>query len=206
MLLAVCGFIGSGKDTVSEYLAQQHGFQKQSFADPLKDSAAAMFGWDRKLLEGDTPESREWRETVDEWWSRRLAMPTLTPRWVLQYWGTEVARRGFHDDIWTASLEKRIIDSNTDTVISDCRFPNEIAMVKKLGGKIVRVRRGDDPDWYETAISACRGDRSAEQTIKHQGIHCSEWSWLDTEFDHTIVNEGTLAELYAKVDQLVIRD
>lgn len=94
MILAICGFIGSGKDTVADYLVEQHGFQQVSFAQSLKDSVSAVFGWNRDLLEGRSPESRKWREQVDEWWAERLGMPHLTPRWVLQYWGTEVARGG----------------------------------------------------------------------------------------------------------------
>ena len=98
MIIGLVGLIGSGKDTVADYLVNVHGFRRESFAGTLKDAVAAVFGWDRTLLEGRTRASREWREQVDTWWAARLNMPDLTPRWVLQYWGTEVMRRGFHDD------------------------------------------------------------------------------------------------------------
>ena len=130
-IIAICGFIGSGKDTIADYLVNNHGFRRESFANSLKDSVATVFGWDRDMLEGRSKQSREWREQVDLFWSARLKMPKLTPRWVLQHWGTEVVRRGFHDDMWVASLENRLLKSTDDIVITDCRFTNEIKAVKK---------------------------------------------------------------------------
>ena len=131
MIIGICGFIGSGKDTAANYLVAQHGFRRDSFAGALKDAVAQVFGWDRELLEGLTPEARVWREQVDPWWAKRLKMPNLTPRWVLQYWGTEVCRYGFHDDIWIAALENRLRHRAGHTVISDVRFSNEIKSIRK---------------------------------------------------------------------------
>ena len=90
MIIAICGLIGSGKDTTADYLVNIHQFRRDSFARTLKDAVAVVFGWDRELLEGRTKESRAWREQVDAWWATRLGIPDLTPRWVLQNWGTEV--------------------------------------------------------------------------------------------------------------------
>ena len=95
MIIGVCGFIGSGKDTVADYLQNFHEFRRDSFASTLKDAVAAVFGWDRELLEGRTKEARAWREQPDTWWTNRLGPVIgheITPRWVLQYWGTEVCR------------------------------------------------------------------------------------------------------------------
>ena len=136
MIIGICGFIGSGKDTAADYLVNFHEFKRESFAATLKDAVAAVFGWDREMLEGRTKESREWRETVDEWWTTRLGI-IITPRWVLQYWGTDVLRKNFHDDIWIASLENKLRTTKDNVVISDCRFPNEIRGLQEQGGKIV---------------------------------------------------------------------
>ena len=78
-------------------------------------------------------------------------MPHLTPRWVLQYWGTEVARKAFHDNIWIHSVEHKLMQSNDDIVISDVRFPNEIKSIKDAGGIVVRTQRGPTPEWYRAA-------------------------------------------------------
>ena len=214
MIISIVGFIGSGKDTVADYLANIHQFRRESFASTLKDSVAAVFGWDRTLLEGRTRQSREWRETVDPWWANRLNLPHLTPRWVLQQWGTEVVRKSFHDDTWIASLENKIRKITDDVVISDCRFVNEIQAIRNQGGIVVRVTRGEVPPWYNWAVeynnSAImrRGEmmRTADQEespIKYK-IHLSEWAWAGTKFDHVFSNNGTLDELYKSINDLVL--
>ena len=206
MIIGVCGFIGSGKDTIADYLVNFHEFRRESFASTLKDAVAAVFGWDRTMLEGRTKEAREWREQVDPWWAERLSMPTLTPRWVLQYWGTEVCRKAFHDDIWIASLENKLRNSKDHVVISDCRFPNEISSIKNAGGKIIWVQRGELPDWYQTAVDANRGSNVAINELKMRKIHASETAWVGTKFDLILDNNGTIDDLYNQAKDLVISD
>ena len=206
MIIGICGFIGSGKDTIADYLVNLHQYRRESFANSLKDAVALVFGWDRTMLEGRTKEAREWREQVDPWWAERLDMPTLTPRWILQYWGTEVCRKGFHDDIWIASLENKLRLSKDSVVISDCRFPNEIQSIRNAGGKIIMVQRGELPDWYFTAINANLGSNVAINELKMQKIHASETAWVGTKFDAIIDNNGTIDDLYKQVQQLVISD
>ena len=146
MIIGICGLIGAGKDTAADYLVNFYGFRRDSFAATLKDAVSSVFGWNRELLEGRTKNAREWREQVDPWWSERLNMPQLTPRLVLQLWGTEVCRKGFHDDIWIASVENKIRMAKDNIVISDCRFPNEIQSIRNAGGRVIRIARGPDPD------------------------------------------------------------
>jgi hypothetical protein len=206
MIIGICGFIGSGKDTVADYLVNFHEFRRESFASTLKDAVASVFGWDRTMLEGRTKEAREWREQVDPWWAARLDMPTLTPRWVLQYWGTEVCRKAFHDDIWIASLENKLRNSRDNIVISDCRFPNEIESLKRAGGSIVWVQRGTLPDWYEDAVSANQGNNVGLNAMKMRKIHASEWAWLGSDFDVVIDNNGSIDDLYRQSASLVVSD
>lgn len=208
MIIGVCGFIGSGKDTIADYLVNFHGFRRESFANSLKDAVAQVFGWDRTMLEGRTTQAREWREQVDTWWAQRLNIPDLTPRWVLQYWGTEVCRRGFHDDIWIASLENKLRASADHVVISDCRFPNEIAAIKAAGGRVVRVIRGSDPDWYQDAANVNAGQTNmswliSKTRMEQLNIHASETAWIGTEFDWVLDNNGSLDCLYSQIKNLV---
>ena len=209
MIIGICGFIGSGKDTIADYLVNFHEFRRESFAGTLKDAVAAVFGWDRTLLEGRTKEAREWREQVDPWWAERLNMPELTPRLALQLWGTEVCRKGFHDDIWIASLENKLRLSKDNVVISDCRFPNEIKSIKNAGGIVIRVKRGDDPKWYNDACDVNAGEKcsnyaAASARMKELGIHASETAWCGTKFDAVVTNDTTVDELFAKIKDLVL--
>lgn len=203
MIVGICGLIGSGKDTIADYLVNLHQFRRESFARSLKDAVAAVFGWDRDMLEGRTKQSREWREQVDFWWSNRLGMK-ITPRWVLQNWGTEVCRQGFHDDIWIASLENKLRNSEDNVVISDCRFPNEINAIKKSNGIIVWVQRGELPDWYDIALDANSGSKKALNIMDDLKIHPSEWKWIGTEFDMTIDNNSSLNNLYNQIESILL--
>ncbi len=203
MIVGFVGFIGSGKDTAADYLVNFHGFRRDSFANTLKDAVSAVFGWDRTLLEGRTNESRQWREQVDTWWADRLNMPNLTPRWILQYWGTEVCRMGFHDDIWIASLENKLRKTKDNIVISDVRFPNEIKAIHNAGGTVVRVKRGEDPDWYSIAIAANKGHEFAIEELKRLKIHSSETSWIGCKIDQVIENEGTIEQLFSHLNNIV---
>ena len=209
MIIGVCGLIGAGKDTIADYLVNIHQFRRESFANTLKDAVSSVFGWDRELLEGRTRHSREWREQVDAWWAERLGMPDLTPRWVLQYWGTEVVRRSFHDDTWIASLENKLRKTTDDVVISDCRFPNEILAIKNAGGVVIRVHRGPDPDWYAFAEAVNRGPERnlewswAKTQLEKFNIHASETAWIGTKFDAVLDNNGSTDHLYQQVTHLV---
>ena len=204
MIIGICGFIGCGKDTVADYLTNDHGFRRESFAGTLKDAVSYIFGWDREMLEGRSKEAREWREQIDPWWAERLDMPTLTPRWVLQYWGTEVARKAFHDDIWVASLENKLRNSTDDIVISDCRFPNEVKVIHEAGGKVVWVKRGDLPSWYIDAQQANEGSVLHINEMKIQKIHPSEWAWINSKFDAVVENNGSIDQLYTQVEDLLV--
>ena len=210
MIIGFVGFIGSGKDTAADYLVNCHGFRRDSFANTLKDAVACVFGWDRTLLEGRTAEARAWREQVDPWWSDRLGMPTLTPRWVLQYWGTEVCRAGFHDDIWIASLENKMRKTQDNIVISDVRFPNEIKAIHSAGGLVIRIKRGTEPEWYDAAVSFNKGPNSnslwalSQRKLEKLKIHASETAWVGNDIDYVIQNDTTIDSLFSEIKSLAL--
>jgi len=201
-VIGLVGFIGSGKNTVAETL-MVNGYQKDSFAAPLKDAVAQIFSWDRNMLEGSTTESRQWREQPDAYWSNSFKYE-VTPRLVLQQFGTESMRNVFHQDIWVKSLVRRIETSPYQKfVVSDVRFQNEVQAIHDLGGVIVRVRRGGEPNWFLIAEQANRGKKDAIHHMIDLGIHQSEWDWIGCEFDYVIENDGTLDELREKVVKIV---
>ena len=209
-IVAICGFIGSGKGTVGDILVRDYGFIQESFARPLKDAAAIIFNWDRKLLEGDTKESREWRNVPDKFWSNALGRE-FTPRLALQLLGTEAGRNVFGEPIWTSALINRL-DPNKDYVITDCRFVNEYKAVKSVGGYVVQIKRGPDPEWLPAAKEFLQGEHTFmdtpevggingrwAQTLLRQLPHRSEWDWVNCKMDVTIKNDDSLEELAVKV-------
>jgi hypothetical protein len=188
-VIGLCGLIGSGKGTVAEHLMEEHNYVGVSFAETLKDAAACIFGWDRDMLEGDTERSRAERELKDEWWSERMGFD-VSPRYMLQFMGTEVMRNNLHQNIWALATEKRIIQMAQDYpylnyVISDVRFPNEFDMIHRLNGEVWHIQRGELPDWFGKNPSH---------------IHASETAWNNCFFDATIQNNGTIEDLKRAVD------
>ena len=151
-----------------------------------------MFNWDREMLEGNTKSSRYWREQPDQFWSEKFGKP-ITPRWVLQYFGTEVMRGQMYDAIWVDSCIGRYKGQNT--VISDTRFPNEAKAIRAHGGKIIRIKRGQDPEWFTNYV---------EGNIEPQGIHTSEYAWAKEECDYLLENNGTKEELCIKINNLFV--
>lgn len=211
MILGLLGFIGSGKGVVSDYISQNNKFKKISLADSLKEAISVIFDWPLEMLQGKTKESREWREQVDYWWSKRLDIPNLTPRLVLQKFGTEACRNHFHQDIWLASLENKLRKENDgNIIIDDLRFSNEISSIRKLGGKIIKVHRGPNPEWYNTALRDLNYIRDfgidtgfeSFMEIKYPDIHVSEWGWINQKFDYIINNDSTIENLYLQIDNL----
>ena len=78
-IIGLVGFIGSGKDSVATRLVES-GCVQESFAGPLKDACANIFGWDRDMLEGQSGKSRDFRETCDLYWSTKLGIKDFTPK------------------------------------------------------------------------------------------------------------------------------
>ena len=195
MIIGLCGFAGSGKGTLADILVENHGFRKISFATKLKDTASVMFGWDRDLLEGITDESRAWREQVDEYWSNELEQE-VTPRIMLQLFGTDCVRNNLHNNIWVSIVKKTLIDNlDVNWIIPDVRFPNEVDVIQQqLNGSVWWITRGELPDWYRTA-AIDNETGTNEMLTKYLEVHESEYRWINTQFDNIIENDSSIEEL-----------
>jgi hypothetical protein len=199
MIIGIVGFAGSGKGTVGDILIRDYDFHRLSFADGVKDAVAVIFGWPRHLLEGDTSESRDFRETKDEWWSEKFGYE-VTPRFMMQKMGTEAGREVFHDQLWVHALARKA-EQYKNVVIPDVRFPNEIEYIRNSGGFVIRVSRGKDPKWFETARTANKTKDHSEM-IKNN-IHYSEWAWIGSTFDYQLPNNGSLIMLESDVKHML---
>ena len=201
-IIGLCGFIGSGKGTVSDILVKEYGYTKISFADRLKDGTASIFNWDRTLLEGDTVESRTWRDQPDEFWTEELGYD-MTPRLALQLLGTDCMRKGFHQDIWMLTAKQQILENpETNFVLPDVRFYNERNVITDAGGQVWQVSRGKPPEWMQKAIS---DNRYETQWMEDIDVHESEWRWCDnpSEFNRTLQNDGTKKQLAQQVHNIL---
>ena len=185
MIIGLCGAQGSGKDTVANILVAKYGFVRISFAAALKDVIAILFSWPRDMLEGDTSESRTWREAPDAEWSLKTGIPGFSPRKALQTVGTDLIRHHIYINLWIDIVEKRIamiLAANPEAkiVVTDCRFTNEVAAVKKFpGARVVRIVRPE-----------CE---KGSHLSSHS--HLSETADLSESVDITLVNNSTIEAL-----------
>lgn len=196
-IIGFAGLIGSGKNTAADYLIEKHGYIGLSFAGAVKDCLSVTFQWDRELLEGNTQESRIWRETIDPYWAKKLNISNFTPRYAMTHIGTDLFRNKFNDNIWVYSLEKKIDSIKDNIVVSDCRFPNEIVMLRSLGGRVYRVARGEDPEWLSIARLY-----SQKMPELYPDVHESEYSWASVEFDCIIDNSSTIEHFISQIEKI----
>lgn len=212
-IVGLVGFMGSGKGTTGDILRIEHGYKAISYAEALKDCLSIIFGWPRDMIEGDTVESRKWRDEVDPWWSKELGIENFTCRKAMQMVGTNALRTHVSDKIWVSVLHKKILQSNYDKwVVTDCRFPNEMKLVRDLGGHVWRVKRGPEPEWYETAyehnmfVKALGGlepKMRNEMVERYPNIHVSEWAWISEPVNAIIENDSTLENLQEQIKCLI---
>jgi hypothetical protein len=145
-VVGVVGRAGHGKDSIGKFMAGRYGFLVDHFAKTLKDLARVLFLFSERQLYGDQ------KEQIDPSWG-------VSPRAVLQFFGTEVVRDMFPklmphigSRFWlehlrrrqTALLRKHEAEPTSQTsnlVVCDVRFPNEVELIKELGGVIVKVVR-----------------------------------------------------------------
>lgn len=98
---------------------------------------------------------------IQEWGLKINEPGQMTAREVMQFTGTEIFRKMYHN-VWAQSTVNRILkDESKFAVITDCRFPNEVEAVQKAGGKVIRFNRcpyPDDDHDSETALDPVNYD------------------------------------------------
>lgn len=200
-IIAINGTIGSGKDTFAQTFID-NGFIRMSFATNLKDSVSAIFGWDREMLEGTTPEGRKFREIPDKYWCNKLGRNDVSPRWVLQNYGTDIVRKYFHDDMWVFSLENDMNKVDGNIIITDCRFPNELKMIRSNNGIVIEVQRVL-PHWYGLAAEYNKGNIEM-LPVELEDVHKSEWAWIGVNNpDYIVKNDKGIIDLQINATTII---
>lgn len=170
VVIGLTGRAGSGKTTAALYLAEHRGFIRIPFAAPLKRMLRSLGLTDRET-DGDLKEAPS------------DVLMGATPRHAMQRLGTEWGRNLIHPDLWIELWRRdaeRLLAGGHSVVAEDCRFPNESAIIRRIGGKIIAIRN----------------DEALDPTA---GAHVSETHDIDP--DAKILNDKvSLDDLHARVD------
>lgn len=194
MLIGLCGLKGSGKDTLSDFLVDSYGFVKVSFADTLKDVLSLIFGWSREKLKGVDEDSRIWRESVDEYWSSELNIKNFTPRYALTHVGTDLFRNHLCQDIWVKVTKNKIrekLSTLQNVVVTDCRFMNEVDLIRELGGVLIHIYR-NNPDWFYYY----KNNMISDSDLEKLNVHRSEYEWIKTIPDFILINSYSKEDFF----------
>jgi len=167
MLVGLTGKARSGKDTVGDYLFQEHGFVRYAFADPLKAAASEAFGIPLSQLYGEHGYDRE--VVLPEW--------GMSCRQILQDFG-KAMRDVFVDDFWIqrATMELSLL-SEMNTVITDVRYPNEVQFIREREGIILGIQRPAS----SVEVRAHDSEKMADE--------------LEQVADIVLTNDGTIEDL-----------
>ena len=159
---------GCGKSTLADLLIEH---QRVSFAAPLKSAVSHMLN--------QLGLSALHYIYVD----KEAIIPGLgvSARHMLQTLGTEWGRACIHPDFWVKiarAKTERIMNNGGSVVVDDVRFPNEVAMIRELGGELWRIERPG---------------------VSYDGSHESEGGLESIIPDRVIINDGTIDQLKERI-------
>lgn len=189
MIIGLSGKKRVGKDTVADYLVNDHGFIKYSFADPIKEVSRILFNFTEEQLYGDD------KEKIDPTWK-------IKPRDFFQKFGTDYMQYQFPKEFpesnsvvpekcfWVKCfhswyLKQREVDPDVKIVITDVRFIHEYDFLIKEDAMIIKIENNN---------------------IQNTDSHISENdlnSFDSSKFDYCIKNDSSLDSLHNKINEVI---
>ncbi|WP_303984519.1 dephospho-CoA kinase [Niallia circulans] len=179
MKLAITGKLGAGKDVAVDYLVAMYEFFPFTFSAKGKSVFGELF----PELDGDAKQRQPMRDFING--ITELDVPGAK-------------------DVWVDYLFRRIEDHenlrccrDSRILITDIRKPAEYERSKSEGFKILRITAP-----YETRFDRAkrRGDKFKANDLNHP----TETALDGFEVDYEIVNDGSLNDLYARLDEIMV--
>lgn len=206
-IVAFSGKSQAGKTTAALHCVNVFGGTKIALADAVKEEVAEFLAqcgvpFEHRNLYGAMRDKEEWcnigpskliDHAPDDLYTLLIMFIaadgkgctiSLTYRQLLQIWGTEY-RRAQDPAYWTRRCREKILLTEGLVFIDDVRFPDEVEMVKDLGGVVIRIDR------YK-ALGITTSDHPSETALDDY-----------KEFDHTILNGGDVTDLKENVEEVV---
>lgn len=182
--LRLIGFAGraqAGKSTCARLVGHRHGHLRYRFADPIKAALGALIQttYSSTWAASGTDEDAALEEIL-EGKLKEIPLPALgqrSARELMQSLGTEWGRGLVSETLWVDILRQRLeraLALDWPVTVDDVRFPNEVDLIRELGGVVIEVRRPGEP------IAAAQ--------------HASERQVLPN-LSGTVNNDGTLVKL-----------
>jgi len=172
MLIGLTGRAGSGKTTIAKFLAERDGFIIRTYAYPLKKSLVELTGLGMEYF-------------TDIVLKERQLEIGKSPRELMQLMGTEFVREMVNKDFWIWRMRDVILRISTeiDVVIDDCRFENETALVREMGGQVIHLDREYD------AVTD-KNNHASEKPLRRLAEDYAIQSWLaGEEYTYSILKE-----------------
>ena len=166
-IVAFTGKKGCGKSFAALQLAESYDYVTHSFADPIREICRVLGITDEYLVK-----------------DKNAMIPHLgkSARFIMQTFGTEYARDTIKKTIWLDMMAKRLSESpHKNVCVDDVRFDNEAKLIKKLGGIVLRIKRGD--------------------TLSDN--HVSEHGISDDLVDYEIDNDGAVTLLFTQLTEIL---
>jgi len=170
IFVGLSGGAGVGKSTIARQMWLVSKFQILSYAHPLKSALIKMTGLDRK-----------WFYDIDYKEKEIPGLPAITPRIMMQKFGTEYAREMIAPDFWLWRMRQSISRySDRDIVIDDIRFENESQLIRDNGGIIIHLRRDfDSPTDHTTHESEQEIIVSERDYVIYSGLQTKHETYND---------------------------
>ena len=175
-LIGLIGHAGSGKDTVADHLMRR-GFTRIAFADAVRNVLLNV----NPLVTTDGTRLRDLVETQG-WDTAKRQFPEV--RELLQRLGAG-ARAALGESVWLDHALRRVEALPGPVVVTDVRYWNEGLALRSRGFTLVWVQRPG---------------------VGPVNAHPSETNIPVELADATLLNDGSLQELYEAVDALVYGD
>lgn len=186
ILIAIAGNIKVGKSSVTDHMIAEYDFKEDAFARVLKIIGIAcgfhhdeMYGTQEQKLQINPHfgvSGRQFLQIVGSELFRDM-LPTLLPGLK-----DKLGNCKFWSHVWQINYQA---SNQKNVVVSDCRFPDEAAAIRKNGGIIIKIHRPS----------------LSREGAEYQ--HQSESHIDNLYYDVKLINDGTKEKLLQNIDLIM---
>tara|TARA_Y100000591_G_C21771309_1_gene665719 strand:- start:61 stop:627 length:567 start_codon:yes stop_codon:yes gene_type:complete len=181
-IIAICGYKGSGKDTIANYLVEKYNYKHYKISTKVREVAELLFDLKNEDYENN-------KEVINDKWN-------VTPRSIMQFIGTDmfqykiqellpnIGRKFWIKTLLTDDLVNTILNNENNIVISDLRFLHEYEELKKINTNLCILR-------------------VSNINIKKNDNHISENEFLNIPIHYEIDNSKDIVDLYKNLNNIL---